>query len=124
MTSCVKDISRHIRRMRVLYGERRTPLVESIAKEFGSALEVLGSQAGMHLAVTLPKGFRDQGLATSAARKGLWLYPLSPAYAGENSRQGFILGFGNTPAAGIPQAVRQMKSVLAAHGNLSAQRTA
>jgi GntR family transcriptional regulator/MocR family aminotransferase len=116
--------ARHIRRMRVLYGERRTTLVESIAKEFGSALEVLGSQAGMHLAVTLPKGFRDQGLATSAARKGLWLYPLSPAYVGENSRQGFILGFGNTPATGIPQAVRQMKSVLAAHGNLSAQRTA
>ena len=50
-----------------------TPLVDSIAKEFGSALEVLGAQAGMHLAVRLPKGFFDQEVATSAARKGLWL---------------------------------------------------
>jgi DNA-binding transcriptional MocR family regulator len=60
--------------MRVLYCERRTVLVDSIAKEFGSGLEVLGAQAGMHLAVTLPKGFLDQEVATSAARKGFWLY--------------------------------------------------
>jgi GntR family transcriptional regulator / MocR family aminotransferase len=94
-------------------------LVESIAREFGEALEVLGAQAGMHLAVTLPGGFRDQGIATSAARKELWLYPLSPAYLGETPRQEFILGFGSTRSTEIPHKVRQLKSILVASGNLT-----
>jgi GntR family transcriptional regulator/MocR family aminotransferase len=111
--------ARHIRRMRVLYGERRSVLVESIAREFGEALEVLGAQAGMHLAVTLPRGFRDQGIATSAARKELRLYPLSPAYLGETPRQGFILGFGSTRSTEIPHKVRQLKCILVAYGNLT-----
>jgi len=33
--------ARHIRRLRLVYGERRTALVNSIRKEFGSSLEVL-----------------------------------------------------------------------------------
>jgi GntR family transcriptional regulator/MocR family aminotransferase len=111
--------ARHISRMRVLYGERRTVLVESIAREFGEVLEVLGAQAGMHLAVTLPRGFRDQEIAASAARKELWLYPLSPAYLGETPRQGFILGFGSTRSTEIPHKVRQLKSILVASGNLT-----
>ena len=47
--------------MRQLYAERRTALVDELQNEFGSALEVLGSHAGMHLAVTLPKGRSKAG---------------------------------------------------------------
>lgn len=104
--------ARHIRRMRLLYSERRTALIDSIRKEFGTTLEVHGVKAGMHLVVTLPEGFRDQEIATRAAQKGLWLFPLSPCYLGTNSRQGFILGFGSTPAKQMPHAVRRMRSVL------------
>ena len=114
--------ARHIRRMRILYSERRTALVEAIAREFGSALAVLGAQAGMHLVVTLPKAFRDRDVAMSAAHKRLWLWPLSPLYIGKASRQGFILGFGNTRPTEMPQAVHQLKSVLLQHGSLPASR--
>ena len=112
--------ARHIRRMRILYGDRRTALVESIAREFGSALEVLGAQAGMHLVVTLPKGFRDREVAEAGAQKRLWLWPLSSSYIGKAPRQGLVLGFGNIRPAEMPQAVRQLASVLAAHENLAA----
>jgi GntR family transcriptional regulator/MocR family aminotransferase len=98
--------------MRLLYGQRRTALVECLGKEFGSTLDVLGAEAGMHLAVTLPPGFRDQELAARAAREKLWLWPLSPCYLGETSRQGFILGFGSTTETEIPNAVRQLKGLL------------
>jgi len=103
--------SRHIRRMRLLYAERRSALVDCIRKEFGSMLEIPGTEAGMHLAVLLPNGFRDVDLSTKAARQKLWLWPLSPCYLGENSRQGFILGFGNTPAEEMPTAVRRLRSL-------------
>jgi GntR family transcriptional regulator/MocR family aminotransferase len=114
--------ARHIRRMRILYGERRTALVEAIVKEFGSSLEVLGAEAGMHLVVTLPKRFRDQEVAASGARKRLWLWPLSPSYIGEASRHGLILGFGNTRPAEMPQTVRQLKGILLSHGSLPQQK--
>jgi len=106
--------ARHIRRLRLVYGERRTALVNSIRKEFGSSLEVLGSEAGMHLPITLPTGFRDQEIAARAAHEKLWLWPLSPAYAGTTARQGFILGFGGAAAAEMPDAVRHLKKVLTA----------
>jgi len=113
--------ARHIRRMRLLYDKRRQALVAGIREEFGSALEVLGSEAGMHLAVTLPKGFRDLEITKHAAQEKLWLAPLSPAYLGKASRQGFILGFGGTPAAQMAHAVRRLKAVILAHGKLAAK---
>jgi GntR family transcriptional regulator/MocR family aminotransferase len=104
--------ARHIRRMRLLYGQRRASLVEGLRKEFGSMLDVLGADAGMHLVVTLPAGFRDQECASRAARENLWLWPLSPSYLGATTRQGFILGFGSTTATEMPNAVRHLKRVL------------
>lgn len=104
--------ARHIRRMRLLYGERRTALVESLRKEFGSSLNVHGSEAGMYLAVTLSKGSRDQEVAARAARQKLWLLPLSPAYLGKATRQGFVLGFGSTRPAEMPRAVARFRVAL------------
>src|SRR5260370_22697575 len=80
--------ARHIRRMRLLYAERRTALVDGLRKEFGSSLEILGTEAGMHLVLTLPEGIRDQEVAARAARQKLWLWPLSPTHIGKVSRQG------------------------------------
>jgi GntR family transcriptional regulator/MocR family aminotransferase len=108
--------SRHIRRMRVLYRERRSALVDSISKELGSMVEVLGGEAGMNLAVTLPAGSRDVEIAERAAGQNLWLWPLSPSYLGEASRPGFILGFASTPVEEIPRAVRKLRILLTAKG--------
>jgi GntR family transcriptional regulator/MocR family aminotransferase len=106
--------ARHIRRMRQLYAERRAALVSSLRREFGDSLEIAGAEAGMCLAILLPKGVRDQELALRAAREGLWLLPLSPAYIGDSHRHGFVLGFGSTSVAQIPQAVRHLKAIMQA----------
>jgi GntR family transcriptional regulator / MocR family aminotransferase len=112
--------ARHIRRMRLLYNERRGALVDSLREEFGSALTVHGSEAGMTLPMTLPEGFRDVEIARHAAREKLWLTPLSPCYWQKPAQQGLILGFGSTPAAEMPRAVRRLKEVLRAHGTIAA----
>ena len=106
--------ARHIRRMRVLYRERRSALVESIRAELGSMVEIMGGEAGMHLTIVLPEGSNDLEIARRAARQKLWLWPLSPFYLGEQPRPGFILGFGGTPVAEIPQAVSKLRNLLAA----------
>lgn len=104
--------SRHLRRMRLAYGERRNVLVNCLREEMDSLLEMHGAEAGLHLAVTLPKGYRDRSLAARAARQNLWLWPLSPSYLSPASRPGFILGFGGTTATEIPHAVRRLREVL------------
>jgi len=103
--------SRHIRRMRLLYNERRNVLLESIRTELGVGAEVTGGQAGMHLSVAI-KGISDKEIAIRAAKQNLWLVPLSSSYLRKATRQGFILGFGSTAAEDIPQAVRKMKVLL------------
>ena len=103
--------SRHIRRMRLLYKERRSVLIDCIRKEFGFAADVTGGEAGMHLSITL-KGIRDSEIAERASRQNLWLVPLSTSYLGEPSRHGFILGFGSTAVEEIPNAVRKLRTLL------------
>jgi GntR family transcriptional regulator/MocR family aminotransferase len=105
--------ARHIRRMRVHYGELRTALVANLRRELGPLVEVLGDEAGMHVAVTLQNGSRDLEIAERAARLNLSLWPLSPSYMGEAAGQGFILGFGGTRLTEIPNAVRKLRNLLA-----------
>ena len=88
--------ARHIRRTRILYAERRNALVDAIRSELGPEFEIAGGEAGMHVVMLLPDGLRDEEIAVRAAKRKLWLWPLSPSYVGRAARQGFILGFAGT----------------------------
>ena len=105
---------RHIRRMRQLYAERRTKFVECLRAEFGHSIEIHGTEAGMHLVITLPKGMNDREIAAQAAKERLWMWPLSRAYMTDKPRTGFILGFGSTPVEQMPRAVARLKALCTA----------
>lgn len=102
----------HIRKMRSLYGRRREVLIQSLHADFGDMLEEHGAEAGMHVAVTLPEGYRDTEICAAAAEARLYVSPLSPSYIERAPRQGFILGFGSTPVEQIPDAVHALKPLL------------
>jgi len=104
--------SRHIRRMRILYAERRNVLVESLKKEFGSSVQVRGGEAGMHLVITFSRRTQDREMARIAARQHLWTLPLSTCYSGTPVLEGLILGFASTPTEQIPSAVRKLRNIL------------
>jgi GntR family transcriptional regulator / MocR family aminotransferase len=108
--------ARHIRKSRQLYAERRTALAEALRQEFGSGIEILGSEAGMHLVITLPPGLSDQKISARAAEQSLWLWPLSSAYVGGDARQGFVLGFGGTKAEEMANQVRRLAEVMRQSG--------
>lgn len=104
--------SRHIRRMRSLYAERRITLIECLRQELGLTGEVSGAHAGTYLVLIL-NGISERAIVERAADRGLWLLPLSPFYANKPSRQGLVLGYGSTPLEEIPKAVRKLREVLA-----------
>lgn len=103
--------ARHIRRTRVLYGERRNVLVEAIRKEFGTCVEIQGAEAGVHLVLPIPGKRSDAAISRQAAREDLWLWPLSSCYL-ERPRQGLILGFGSTAPRDIPKAVGHLRAII------------
>jgi len=104
--------TRHLRKTRQLYAERRNALTQALHNEFGSEIEILGAEAGMHLVVTLPAGSEDRTISARAAQSGLWLWPLSSAYAGAHPRQGFILGFAATKAEDMQHHVRRLRDAV------------
>jgi GntR family transcriptional regulator/MocR family aminotransferase len=104
--------ARHLRRMRLLYRERRAALVDALANELGPELELLGDQAGMHLAAALAPGSPDLEISERAAAQGLWAMPLSACYLGAASRPGLVLGFGATSVQEIQEGVRRLRGVL------------
>src|ERR1700728_154885 len=81
--------TRHIRKMRQVYRERRSVLYEALTEQFPPhrGFEVLGVEAGMHLAFTLPEGFNDREISARAANSRLWLWPLSTSYISDASKQ-------------------------------------
>src|ERR1051326_5596533 len=113
--------SRHIRRMRSLYRERRNALLESIRNELDIAVNVTGEQTGLHLSVTLPRGFCDHEISERAARDRLWLAPLSASYAEQLCPQGFILGFSHIAPEQMSSAIRKLRQVV--HSTESPKRS-
>ena len=118
--------TRHVRKTRQLYAERRTALAQALRLEFKSEMErsemeILGAEAGMHLVVTLPPHLSDHEISLRAAQDGLWLWPLSSSYASPNVRQGFILGFGGTKADEMPHQVRRLRKAMRHESGYRAQ---
>jgi GntR family transcriptional regulator / MocR family aminotransferase len=104
--------ARHIRRMRMLYMERRTALVEAIRDEMSNLLEVIGSEAGMHLVALLPRGVDDGSVARAAAAAGVSVIPLSACYAKHPARGGLILGYGGVNGDQIRAGILRLKSCI------------
>ncbi len=100
---------RHIRRMRLLYNDRRRALVEQLRQTFGNTFEIRGAEAGMHLAAAFRTDRDDVAISRRAAARGLWLWPLSRSYAAGTPRKGFILGYGNVAPQAMPASVEKLR---------------
>jgi GntR family transcriptional regulator/MocR family aminotransferase len=111
MTDFIREghFSRHIRRMRMIYLQRRTALVEAIRERMGDQLEVIGAEAGMHLVALLPPGVSDVAISSKAAAMGISAMPLSSCYAKRPLRGGLILGYGGTDARQIRDGIGKLR---------------
>lgn len=104
--------ARHIRRMKLLYMERRNCLVQNVNAELGGMLRIIGSEAGMHLVSLLPRGVDDVKIARHAATRGISAMPLSSCYLQRAPRKGLVLGYGATNERQIKQGVQVLKTIL------------
>ncbi len=104
--------ARHVRRMRMLYMERRDVLVSAIRKHFDGSLEVVSADGGMHLVGLLPLGESDTVLARRAAKNGISVLPLSTCYVTQAPRDGFLMGYSGASVDEIGAGVRKLAAAL------------
>jgi GntR family transcriptional regulator / MocR family aminotransferase len=104
--------ARHIRRMRMLYMERRRTLTEAIRSQMAGRLEVIGAEAGMHLVALLPRGSDDVAISKRAAASGVSATPLSTCYMKPQARGGLILGYGGVNAQQIHAGICKLRNCL------------
>jgi GntR family transcriptional regulator / MocR family aminotransferase len=99
--------TRHLARMRRLYGGRRLALLEAV-KDL--PLELDAPEAGLHCIGWLPPGVDDRSVAYKALQHGLEVWSVSHACLEPPERGGLLLGYGSPS----PEALRDGVSRLAA----------
>ncbi len=114
MTDFIRDghFARHIRRMRMLYMNRRRALVKAIDAQMGDMLEVIGAEAGMHLVALLPPGTNDVAISKHAARMGISAMPLSSCYLKPPVSSGLVLGYGGANEQQIRDGIRKLRMIV------------
>ena len=122
---------RHINRMRTIYRRKKDLLVESLTA-FGDALEISGTDAGLHLVCTVRDGPVEKDLVAAAASVGVRVYGISGYFlerepaagpvAAENLKapasrdfripeSTVLLGYGGTDARSIGAGCRILREV-------------
>ena len=99
------DLSRHLRRVRPIYRDRRDALVTALAELLPEA-RWRGPAAGLHLHVLLPPGLDERALARAAYQSELQLEDAAWHWADPSQAPpSVVLGFGTLPEPAIRRSV-------------------
>ncbi len=102
--------TRHIRRMRTLYAERRAILLDA-ARDL--PLDIYAPEAGMHVVGWLPEGVDDRAVAAFAAEQNIEVMPISAFAIEPLKRGGLVLGYAGIDEMAIRERIHRLGIVLA-----------
>ena len=105
-------LARHIRRMRVLYLERKEALMDILRREFAGAVEVRSHEAGMHVVGWLQKGKRDSVVSRRALELGVEAPALTSYREKPGGRGGLVLGYAAYSEPQLLSAVRMLAKAM------------
>ncbi len=103
---------RHLRRMREVYSERLSVLLECARQSLSGLLEISGPEAGLQTVGWLRGGVDSELAATAAAKRDVEVTPLSRYTHGRMACEGLQLGFAAMDANEIRRGVRELTIAL------------
>ncbi|MFN2563656.1 MAG: PLP-dependent aminotransferase family protein [Gemmatimonadaceae bacterium] len=103
---------RHVRRMREVYAERLSVLLECARQRLTGLLEITGVEAGLQTAGWLCDGIDGESAVRAAAARDVEVRPLSRYMRGRMERDGLQLGFAAVDTDEIQRGVRQLAAAL------------
>lgn len=86
-------LSRHIRRVRRTYLDRRDHLIGLLKTRLGNALTVIPSFYGMHLSAITDGCIDCEAVSNALATRGVMIHSLARYHLGPAERSGFIIGY-------------------------------
>jgi len=104
--------ARHVRRMRELYEERLSVLVDSARVRLGGLLEIPVVEAGLRTVGWLQGGIPAERAAQAAAKYDVEVVPLSRYAYGRSRLDGIVLGFAAVDARELRRGVEQLARAL------------
>ncbi|MFY9805245.1 MAG: PLP-dependent aminotransferase family protein [Candidatus Acidiferrales bacterium] len=105
---------RHLRRMREVYAERLSVLLESARRRLTGLLEISSIEAGLQTVGWLRGGMSGEAAATAAAKREVEVTPLSRYSGGRMAREGLQLGFAAVDVRELRRGVEELGLALEA----------
>ncbi len=103
---------RHVRRMREIYAERLSVLLDSARERLAGLLDVSDVEAGLQTAGWLREGTDGKAAAQAAARRDVEVTPLGRYGRGRVAQNGLHLGFAAIDPREIRRGVRELAIAL------------
>jgi GntR family transcriptional regulator/MocR family aminotransferase len=103
---------RHLRRMRSVYAERLSVLLQGARERLAGLLDISGVEAGLQTVGWLRNGITGESAARTAAARNVEVIPLSRYHRGRASREGLQLGFAAVDRREIERGVRELAAAL------------
>ncbi|WP_339522669.1 MocR-like pyridoxine biosynthesis transcription factor PdxR [Pseudomonas sp. EL_65y_Pfl2_R96] len=102
----------HVRAMRKLYAGRRAIMLDTIGKHLDGIVTALRPPGGLQIPCLLHDGWSEEKTIRQAASAGVQLSGLSRLYAGEEKKQGWLLGYSSLTAHEIEAAMLRLANAL------------
>jgi GntR family transcriptional regulator / MocR family aminotransferase len=113
---------RHLRRMREIYSERLSVLMESAREKLAGLLEMSSVEAGLQTVGWLVKGIDDKSAALAAAARNVETIPLSLYHRGRSPHKGLQLGFAAVDVREIRRGTKDLAIALEQESKLARSR--
>jgi len=110
---------RHLRRMREVYAERLSVLLESAREKLAGLLEISEIEAGLQTVGWLREGIDGESATKAASARGVEVFPLSRYSHGRVAREGLQLGFAAVDAREIRRGIQELATALKGELNAS-----
>jgi GntR family transcriptional regulator / MocR family aminotransferase len=106
-------LARHMRKMRKVYGERRTTLLHAIGQHAGDLLTPIEGDSGLHLSAHLVPSIDALVIAHQADERGHRIQALNRFGTSRSTEiNGFVFGFGMMDTRGIERGIEILAHML------------
>ena len=108
-----RKMDRHIRRMKRLYGEKRSVLLDALHTAFADTVIPQGDVSGLHIALRFPGLRFDAALIRRCAEAGVRVAPVSDYCASESAyADTLLIGYGHLQPAEIRDGIAALAKCL------------
>ncbi|MDX8491055.1 PLP-dependent aminotransferase family protein [Mesorhizobium sp. VK22B] len=105
-------MSRHLKRMRRIYAQRRQLFREIVTERLRDEITLSPAEAGIQVVGYLKEGIDDIEVSQAAARRAINVSPLSKYFQNTAATQGLVLGYAACDAAQTRDGVERLAAAI------------